>query len=161
MIDSDFYLQQVWILHLDVKVENIQLWISTSLNLILNDLCRPQVVFRLEKFSKTEYFPTNRIISLSSRTCKFSNLNQALLSRATAADGRCPGSLFPLKNVKDLQRKVKDIKKSKSCFPKFSNFLINFFKLNFFLEFCRCTAIWLFSTITHIALFQIFIRTPA
>ena len=30
MFDSDFYLQQVRILHLDVKVENVQLWISTS-----------------------------------------------------------------------------------------------------------------------------------
>ena len=29
--------------------------------------------FRLEKFPKTEYFPTMRIISLSSRTCKFSS----------------------------------------------------------------------------------------
>ena len=33
MLDSDFYLQQVRILHLDVKVENVQLQKSTSLNL--------------------------------------------------------------------------------------------------------------------------------
>ena len=30
-------------------------------------------VFRPEKFPTTEYFPTKRIISLSSRTCKFSS----------------------------------------------------------------------------------------
>ena len=33
MFDSDFYLQQVRILHLDVKVKNVQLRKSTSLNL--------------------------------------------------------------------------------------------------------------------------------
>ena len=33
MLDSVFFLQQVWTLHLDVKVKNVQLWISTSSNL--------------------------------------------------------------------------------------------------------------------------------
>ena len=33
MFDSDFYLQQDWILHLDVEVENVQLRKSTYLNI--------------------------------------------------------------------------------------------------------------------------------
>ena len=36
MFDSVFYLQQVQILHLVVKVKNVQLQISTSLNLKKN-----------------------------------------------------------------------------------------------------------------------------
>ena len=37
MFDSNFYRQQVRILYLDVKVENIQLRIYASSNLTLND----------------------------------------------------------------------------------------------------------------------------
>ena len=37
MFDSDFCLQQVRILHLDVKVENVELQKSTSSNLKKND----------------------------------------------------------------------------------------------------------------------------
>ena len=35
--DSNFYVQKVWISHLDVKVENGEFPISTFLNLIFND----------------------------------------------------------------------------------------------------------------------------
>ena len=68
---------------------------------------------------------------------------------------------FPLKNVKDLQRNVKDVLKSKSHFPKFSNFQISAFsKLKKFQNFVDVTAICLFLMIMTIAFFQCFIRTP-
>ena len=52
IFDSDFYLQQVRILHLDVKVKNVQLRISTSSNLIL------KIKSRFSKFSNflTKFF---------------------------------------------------------------------------------------------------------
>ena len=55
---------------------NVIIACLTSSLILPSDTIRATIfekVFRPEKFPKTEYFPTKRIISLSSRTCKFSS----------------------------------------------------------------------------------------
>ena len=48
MFDSDLYLKQVWILHLDVKIENVQLQKSTCSNLKKMTFTRSKMTFYLK-----------------------------------------------------------------------------------------------------------------